>query len=289
MTLPPIAAEKLFQIGSLPITNAYINSSLTVVFFIILAFLIRKNVRMVPKGVQNFFEALMELMLGYVDQVTGDRKKSLKFLPIVGSLFLFILVSNWMGVLPGIGSVGFWRFSSGQKEFVPLFRSASSDLNLTLAMAVFGVIASHIIGVGTIGFFRYIGKFVKIVDIFKALATFNLIKIFTAFVEFGVGLIEIISELAKFISLSLRLFGNVFAGEVLLTVLGSLVAVFVPLPFIGLELLVGFIQSLVFAMLVLVYIATAIMQSPEHASENAHPQDHSKEVKLISDLQTDNA
>ncbi len=276
MTLPPITAEQVFHIGSFPITNTYVNSSLTVIFFVIIAYLIKRNVRMVPKGIQNFFEALMELMLGYVDQVTGDRKKSLRFLPIVGGLFLFILASNWMGVLPGVGSIGFWHFVNGQKEFVPLLRSANSDLNMTLSMAVFGVIASHVIGVGTIGFFRYLGKFIKIGDIARAFKTMNLTKIFTAFVEFGVGLIEIISELAKFISLSLRLFGNVFAGEVLLTVLAGLVAVFVPLPFIGLELLVGFIQSLVFAMLVLVYIATAIMPAPEHGHEELHEGKHPK-------------
>ncbi len=277
MTLPPISAENIFRIGSLPITNTYINSSIAVIFFVVLAYLIKRNVRTVPKGIQNFFEALMELMLGYIDQVTGSRQKSLKYLPIVGSLFLFILANNWIGDLPGIGSIGFWHFASNHAEFIPLLRSADSDVNLTLAMATFGIIASHIIGVGVIGFFRYLGKFIKVGDIYKSFKSLNPIKIFTAFIEFGVGLIEIISEVAKFISLSLRLFGNVFAGEVLLTVLASLVALFIPLPFIGLELLVGFIQSLVFSMLVLVYIATAIMPTaPEHGHEELHAQNKPK-------------
>lgn len=272
--LPPLAAEKIFSIGAFNVTNTYINSSLTVIFFLVVGFLVQRKIEDVPTGIQNFFESILELMLPYFDQVTGSRKKSLQFLPIAGGIFLFILISNWIGVLPGVGSIGFFRIAEGGKEFIPLFRSANTDLNLTLAMAVFGVALSHIIGVATIGFFKYVNKFIKVGDIFIAIKTLKPINIFTALVEFGVGLLEIISEVAKLVSLSLRLFGNIFAGEVLLTVLASIIAYIVPLPFIGLELLVGFIQSMVFSMLVLVYLSVATMPVSAHGGHEGEMAEH---------------
>ena len=242
-------------------------------FFLIVGFFIKRGIKDVPGKFQNFFEAVLEFLLSYVDRVTGDRKKSLKFMPIVGSLFLFILVSNWIGIFPGIGSIGITRISSAGTEFIPLFRSANSDLNLTLAMALVGVALSHIIGVGTAGFYKYSNKFIKLGDLYAAIKTMKPIVIFTAFAEFGAGLIEVVSEIGKIFSLSLRLFGNVFAGEILLTVLAGLFAYILPLPFIFLELLVGFIQAVVFSMLVLVYftIATMPLHQSSHGS-GSHPE-----------------
>lgn len=259
LSLPPLAAETIFHIGGLPVTNTYINSTIVLVLFAILGLFVRNKSAGIPGKLQNFIESLFELCLRYVDQVTHDRRKSVKFFPLVGSLFFFILISNWFGVLPGVGSIGRYVVEHGQRAFIPLLRPANTDLNTTLAMAVLGVVLSHIFGVLAIGFWKYANKFIKLGDIWKSFRAGG-ISIFVAFVEFGVGLIEIFSEVAKVVSLSLRLFGNVFAGEVLLTVLASLAAFVVPLPFIALELLVGFIQSIVFAMLVLVYLAVATME-----------------------------
>ncbi|MHB8871286.1 MAG: F0F1 ATP synthase subunit A [Candidatus Doudnabacteria bacterium] len=268
LALPPLAAEAIFNIGSFTVTNTYINSTLTVFLFIVVGFLIKRNVKEVPRGIQNFFESVIEILLGYFDQVTGDRKKSMKFLPLIGSLFLFILISNWLGILPGVGSIGISKVVHGELEFIPLFRPANTDLNLTLAMAITGVILSHIIGVFTIGFFKYFNKFVKLSDVWHAFKSKKVMVIFTAFIEFMVGFLEIISEAAKMVSLSLRLFGNIFAGEVLLTVLASIVAYIVPLPFLALELLVGLIQATVFSLLVLTYITVATM--PVHGHGDSH-------------------
>lgn len=251
-------------------TNAYINSTLTVILFAVLAFFIRRSISDVPKGLQNFFEMIIESLLGFFDQVTGDRKKSLKFFPLIGTIFLFIVVSNWIGILPGVGTIGVYHLVHGQVELVPIFRSANSDLNLTLAMAVGAVVLSHVIGIATIGFFKYFNKFVKLGDIWLAIKSKKLINVLVAFIEFGVGLLEVISEVAKMLSLSLRLFGNVFAGEVLLTVMAGLIAYFVPLPFIGLELLVGIVQATVFSMLVLVYISIAVTPVTAHNANQAH-------------------
>lgn len=270
MNLPPLAAEPLAHIGSFAITNSYVNSVLTVLGFVIVGYLIKKAVGAstrdhAPKGLHNFGESVLELMLSYIDRVTHDRKKSLAFLPIVGSLFLFILVSNWIGLLPGTGSIGFFHAS----EFIPLFRPANTDLNMTLAMAVLAVVSSHILGIAAIGFFKYANKFVKLGDLYHALISLSPVKILTAGIEFFVGFIEIFSEVAKMVSLSLRLFGNVFAGEVLLTVLASLISIGVPLPFMALELLVGLIQAMVFSLLTLVYLTVATAELHGHSEEHS--------------------
>ncbi|MBU6447255.1 F0F1 ATP synthase subunit A [Patescibacteria group bacterium] len=264
--LPPLAAEPIFNIGTFSVTNTYINSTLTVLLFAVLAFFISRKVKDVPGKLQNLFEWVTEMMLMYFDQVTGSRKKSEKFLPLIGALFLYIVISNWISLLPGIGSIGLYRAG----EFIPFFRPANTDLNTTLSMAVFGVILAHIIGVFSIGFFKYFNKFIKISDIWHAVKSKKAMNIMTAAIEFMVGFLEIISEAAKILSLSLRLFGNIFAGEVLLTVLGSIVAYLVPTPFMGLEFLVGIVQAAVFAMLVLTYITVATMPDPEHAKESKH-------------------
>jgi len=270
LALPPIIAEKLFTIGSLPITNSYVNSTLTMIGFIIFAFLINRAVtyyyskEKAPKGLLNLFESLLEFLYGYLDQVTGNRKNSIRFLPIVGSLFFFILISNWVSLIPGVGSIGLYQMHGGHIELIPLFRPANADLNLTLAMSVFAVVVSHILGIIGVGFFRYANKFIKLGDLWHAIKSAKPVNILTAVIEFFVGILETISEITKVLSLSLRLFGNIFAGEVLLTVMASLVAFIVPLPFIALELLVGLIQAVVFSMLVLVSLTMAVAEIHGH-------------------------
>ncbi len=270
--LPPLVAEPIFYLGSFPVTNAYINSCIAVVFFVIIGFILRKKTSMIPGSLQNFAEGVLEFILGYMDSVTHDRKKSMKFLPIIGALFLFILFSNWIGLLPGTGSIGRWLMHEGHLTLVPIFRPANTDLNMTLAMALFAVITSHVLGIAAIGFLKYANKFIKIGDLIHGFKKGGA-NIMVAFIEFGVGLIEIFSEVAKIVSLSLRLFGNVFAGEVLLTVLASLIAYFVPLPFMLLEILVGLIQATVFAMLTLVYLSMATTPIHGHAERHEDVRD----------------
>ena len=210
-------------------------------------------------------------MLAEVKKVTGDDKRARLFFPIVGTIFLFILFSNWLGLLPGTGSIGIWGIHEGNLALIPLLRPAGSDLNLTLAIALFAVIASHVMGVKALGLGNHLSKFFNVRGIFRSFAK-GPMAVIVAVIEFGVGLIEIVSEIAKVLSLSLRLFGNVFAGEVLLTVMIGLFAYFLPIPFLFLELLVGIIQATVFAMLTLAYltVATEAHGGEEHAAEGAH-------------------
>ncbi|MBI2475092.1 F0F1 ATP synthase subunit A [Candidatus Uhrbacteria bacterium] len=265
LVLPPVAAEQVFQIGSFPITNSIINGWIAVLFFVILAFLVRNRSALVPKGLQNIVEGTVEFLLKEVEKVTGDKIRARKFLPIVGTIFLFILFSNWIGLLPGTGSIGVWGEIHGETELIPLLRPASSDLNLTLAMALFAIITSHVMALITVGPVNHISKFVNVRGIIRSIKH-GPMAIVVAVIEFGVGLIEIVSEIAKVVSLSLRLFGNIFAGEVLITVMLGLLAYILPIPFMFLELLVGAVQATVFAMLTLAYLVVA---TDEHGHEES--------------------
>ena len=180
-------------------------------------------------------EILLESLLSLMDSILGERRTSEKYLPIVGAIFLFILASNWLGLVPFVGplEVGL----DGHK--IPLFRSPASDLNFTIALAVIAVLSVHIASVISLGAKKHFGKFFT----FK-----NPVASFA-------GLLEFISEFIKIISFSFRLFGNVFAGEVLLAIVGFLVPYVIPLPFLFLEVFVGFIQAFIFSMLTLVFIA----------------------------------
>lgn len=268
----PVAAEPIFEIGHFSVTNAYINSTIVTLGLVVFAFLFSRSIKRIPGRLQIAVESLFEFLLGYFDQVTGSREKSRRFMPLVATLFIFILLSNWLGLLPGTGSIGRWGMMHGELEFIPVLRPANSDLNLTLAMALTSVITSHVIGMVTLGFFAHWNKFIQLGGIFKALKSFSLMGILTALVQFAVGLLELVSEAAKVLSLSLRLFGNIFAGEVLITVISSLVSFFVPLPFMGLELIVGLIQATVFAMLTLVYLTTMSVSHDSH--DDGHGKKH---------------
>jgi len=257
MHIPTLAPEVLTTIGGISITNTMVNAWMAILVFLVLGLALRKRISLRPGKLQNWCEYFLDVMLGYFDQVTGDRKQTLRFLPIVGSIFFFILLSNWLGLLPGTGSI-----TVGHNM---LLRPANTDLNLTVVMALTAVISSHLFGLLSVGVFTHLNRFIQIGSFIKSLKK-GPVAILTAVIEFGVGLLEIVSEFAKVLSLSLRLFGNIFAGEVLITVIASLIGFLVPTPFMLLEVLVGVIQAAVFSMLTLVYLTvqTAEPHSEEH-------------------------
>jgi F-type H+-transporting ATPase subunit a len=261
----PLAAEPITSIGTFPITNSLINAWIAVVFFVIVAAIARKRVGLTPKGIDNVFETIVEFLLNEVQKVTGDRERARRFFPIVATIFLFVLTVNWMGLIPGVGSFGVYQMVDDQVELVPLFRAASSDLNLTLAMALFAVVMSHIFGVRAVGTATHLSKFFNLRGILRSLKK-GPMAILVACIEFAVGLLELISEFAKVLSLTFRLFGNVFAGEILLTVMMGIFAYALPIPFLFLELLVGIIQATVFSMLTLAFFTVA---TETHGQEHA--------------------
>jgi F-type H+-transporting ATPase subunit a len=258
-------SESIYHIGSFNITNSLLNSWIVVLIVIILSLAIGRKIKLIPTGIQNFFEAIIETFLGVFDSVTNSREKSIKFFPLIFAFFLFILLNNWLGILPGIGSIGQIASEHGEKVFIPYFRGGTADLNTTLALAVIGLVASHIFGILAIGIWRHFNKFINIqalLDIPKKIIKEPTILIVNPIKVF-VGLIEIIGEVAKAASLSFRLFGNIFAGEVLLASMSAMLAWGLPIPFMFLEVIVGLIQALIFAMLILAYL-TMNTNAEEH-------------------------
>lgn len=211
--------------------------------FIVLAVVFRsRQLTSVPRGLQNVLETIVEGALDFITSITGNREQANKFFALVVTIFFFVLFSNWFGLLPGVGSIGLNEVEEGRTVLVPFFRSASADLNGTLAIALVSVIGTQIFGIATIGIFKHAAKYIN----------------FRSPVMFFVGILEAVSELARVISFSFRLFGNVFAGEVLLIVVLFLVPFIAPLPFLFLEVFVGIVQALVFALLTLVFLTMAV-------------------------------
>lgn len=235
-----LVAEPVFHIGTFPITNSMIAALGAAGILSILAKIVSRNVTMIPGKFQNVVEMVMEFLLNLIDSVTHDRSQTKRFFPFVATIFLFILTMNWMGLLPIFGTIGINEVHEGHKVFIPFLRAGTADLNMTMAIAILSVIVTQMFGVIYIGWKKHLRKY------------FNPNPTFTF-----VGIIELISEFTKIISFSFRLFGNVFAGEVLLLVIATLAPLIGPLPFYFLELFVGFIQAFVFALLTLVFMKIA--------------------------------
>jgi len=248
-----LAAEKIGHIGSFPITNSVLTSWIGAIILIVISLLASRKMKLIPSGWQNIFEMVIEFLYNTANSVIGDEKQTRRYFPLVATIFLFIISNNWLGLVPGVGTIGLHESIHGKEVLVPLFRSANADLNMTLALAVIAVLSIQIFGIAAIGIFRYGKKFIN----------------FSSPILFVVGLLELVGEISRIISFSFRLFGNVFAGEVLLTVIAFIVPFIAPLPFYGLELFVGFIQALVFTMLTLVFIKSAITDHSEHETEHA--------------------
>jgi len=258
-------AEPIFKIKDFAVTNSLLNTWLVVFIIVILSLFIKLKIKLIPRGLQNIFEMVVEGFLDMFDSVTGSRKKSLVFFPFVFSFFILILISNWLGLFPGVGSVGSIVSEHGHKVFIPYFRGGTADLNTTLALAIIGVVASHIFGVISIGAWKYLNKFINIkvfLEIPKKIRKDPTVLLVNP-IKALVGLVEIIGEMAKIASLSFRLFGNIFAGEVLLAAMSAFLAFGLPIPFMFLEVLVGLIQALIFAMLILAYL-TMSTTAEEH-------------------------
>lgn len=265
-----IAAETVTYFLGIPLSNSIITSLLVSALLIVFAlfFYRRFQVTNHPSSLQNFVEAIIEGLQNFVHSITENRAKTARFFPLIATFFIFILLNNYAGLLPGVGPIlvkeahkqeaislaqqvhaAGLDSAAGQQAMVPLFRAATADLNTTLALAIIAVVMTQVWGTSYLG----LAYFKKFFD-------------FSSPITFFVGILEFILECAKIISFAFRLFGNIFAGEVLLVVLTYLVAVLVPAPFYALELFVGFIQALVFSMLSLLFfnLATKSHHDEEH-------------------------
>jgi F-type H+-transporting ATPase subunit a len=291
-----IAAETLFHVGPIPVTNSMLTMFIIMGLILLVGWLIARNLKEVPGRAQGMIEIIVSFIMGIVEGTAG-RRASRKLMPLVGGLFIFILFANYSGLLPGVGTVGIWRDAehkttteapagdtheegsaleqvasvkpvsapanvsaaeeSHDKVLVPLLRAPNADINMTLAMALVTFVSVQIYGIRTHGVGGRIKHMANPPFLFP---------------------IELIGEFSRIISLSARLFGNVFAGEVLMGVMVAManavkiaiIPLGVPVIFIFLELLFGSIQALVFALLTAIYITLATAgHDEEHDEEHA--------------------
>ncbi len=321
-----LAAETLFSIGPVDISNAVVTSWVVIVILVVLSRLATRRMREVPSGLQNLVEAGLEAFLGLVENVAG-AKNGRRFFPLVATILIYLFISNLFGLLPAVGTVGVFeeeahgavvsdvggvhvifpnpdgveegeafitadgvihrpheegegqaqvegaadliRLEDDEKVGVikPILRAVNTDLNATLAVALTAVFFVQFWGFSTLGLRGYGGRFVNVGKLRQG-------QFFMGFIDLMVGVLEIISEVARIISFTFRLFGNIFAGEVLLVIISFLMPFLIVLPFYGLEIFVGFIQAFVFAMLTLVFGVMAVASHgdhAEHAREDALP------------------
>jgi F-type H+-transporting ATPase subunit a len=271
ISVPP---EPIFFIGSFPVTNslllAIISGAMVITFFL----LATRNPKLVPHGLQNLLEWMTQGLLNICEEVAG-KENGRRFFKWVASIFFLVLIANWWSVIPGIGTIGIKNpeiagcegvnqvstiFLTGNYSncITPLLRPPATDLNFTLALALITVIVTQIYGFKLLGVGKQLGRYFTLKE-----GPIGLI----------VGLLELLLEPLRVVSLSFRLFGNVFAGEVLLIVISFLLPVVGPIPFYFLEIFVGFIQAFVFAFLTLMFFTLGTTPhghddpQEEHAAE----------------------
>ncbi len=252
--------EEIFSIGNFHVTNSVFTSWLAFLVILAIAVSAVAKKRLVPKGLQNIFEIIIEELLKLCDSVTQNRKISLLALPIVLSLVIFVLINNWIGLIPGVGSI-MVETAHGP---VALLRGATADLNTTLVLAIVSVVFANFVGVFSVGAWNTFTKFIRLPVLLRLRKVFkDPVQLVLVPVDIFVGLLELLGEVAKIASLSFRLFGNIFAGEVLIASMAAIFAYFTPLPFVFLEFFVGIIQAFIIGLLTVVYVTLAVQTHDE--------------------------
>ncbi len=252
-----IEPEFIFSIGSFPIANSTLLLTLMSVLLLIIALISKKNIARIPGKIQAIAELVYENLIDFIDRVVGDKELSEKVFPLVGSLFIFLILSNLIGLIPGVGSITL--------DGSAVFRTPTADFNTTFALALGAIILIQIESIRSWGVWGYINRFIKIQDLYQGFKK-GLSHGMLALVDFFIGLLDIIGEIAKIFSLSLRLFGNMYAGEVLAVILLGAFAYIVPSLWLAMNILQAFIQALVFGTLVVVFYMLALKPS---SSEDA--------------------
>jgi F-type H+-transporting ATPase subunit a len=257
----PAAAVRIGHIGGLPITNSMVVTWIVAVGIIIFARIATRKIRAVPSGAQNFWEWLVESLYDFLEGIIGSElvKKTFWFF---ATIFIFILATNWFGLIPGVGTIGWGeQTSQGFEMSRPLLRGGNADLNMTFAMAMVFMVLWLVWALQANG----IRGFVAHLFGAKGEST-GVLRILLVIIFFLVGFLEIFSISFRPISLSFRLFGNIFAGENMLEAMTKLVPALswlLPVPFYFMELLVGVVQALVFMLLTAVFTLLICLHDDE--------------------------
>ena len=240
-----LAPPVLGHVFGVPLTSTMLIAWLSIVVLIVFAIILRPRLELIPGKVQLATELVIGGAYDYVAEAFSDRKVAARFFPLIMTIFVFVLTVNWIGLLPGVDSIGIWgegAHGGSAPSLIPFFHPAHTDLNMTLALAIIAFVSIELSGVLMIGLFKYAGKFIN----------------FKSPLAFLIGIIELLSELARLISFSFRLFGNIFAGKTLLLIAIFFVPLLLPVPILAFEVFVGFIQAFIFAVLTLFFIKLAI-------------------------------
>ncbi len=236
-----IKPEVIFRIFNFPVTNSLLSSEIVLLVFFVMAVAYNSQAGKINKsGFFYFFNAFVKMLYDLFYTVT--KEKTRYFFALFFTFFVFIIMQNWFGLLPLVGSLLVRVKEGGETVAIPLFRGGDADLNTTFAFAIISVVMVQYFGVKFVGLKKYLSKF------------FN----FANPINFFAGLLEIEGEISHILSFAFRLFGNIFAGEVLLTIISFLVPVLASFPFVVMEFFFGFIQALIFSMLTAVFIGGAI-------------------------------
>lgn len=245
-----LSSNNIIEYGSFHVTNSVMSSFAVSLTVIIIALLCTRKAGLVPTRRQLFMEMIVEFFQGMLTTAYGSEKRGRKYLSYIVTLFLFLLVANQFSSLPIIASI-----TAGDG---PLFRTATSDWSQTIALALVSLGSAHLIALFSSPF-KHIGSFINIGPFFKIRKPSD---IGNAFLGLFLGVLDIVGEFAKLMSMSARLFGNLFAGEVLIAVIGSLsiyTSFLVPVPFMGLSIFSGLVQAFVFTLLAMQFMAATIV------------------------------
>jgi F-type H+-transporting ATPase subunit a len=234
-----LASERLFSVWGVPVTNSLITAWAVMALLLGIAWVLRRSLALKPGRIQAGVEMFFEYVLGMIESTLGSRALALRYFPLIVTIFLFILAANLFDFLPIFGTVGVREGDT----LVPLFHAVNADLNTTLALAIISFLVIEISGIATLGALKYGSKFVNIRG---------------GAMGFAVGLLELVGNLARLISFSFRLFGAIFAGEVLLLVIAHFLPYIAPVPFMAFEMFIGLLQAAVFAILTMAFIKIAV-------------------------------
>jgi F-type H+-transporting ATPase subunit a len=251
--VPGINVQELGSFGPVTIATSTVTVMLITVLFVALAIRVSRA-RLIPSKFQTALEIFYEMVADFIISIVGDKERAQRIVPYVGALMTYLLVANLLPMVPGLAS---FYITGAEGQHVPLFRGATTDFNTTFGLALAVIVIMQIVGMREQGVLGYLSHFIQIKQVIRGFRK-NFGEGMVSIIGFFVGLIEIISELAKILSLSLRLFGNMFAHEVLTVILLGAFSVAVPAIWMGMGLLVGVVQSIVFVALVTVYYSLVL-------------------------------
>jgi len=265
---PKLPAEEVFHLFGFPITNSIVGAWITMIFLVGFSYVITRRMKVVPGRLQGIFELLLGWLYTFCKSVAGE-KNGRRFFPVVATIFLFVAFNAWLSLIPGFGSI---EIVNTEGHHVHLLRGANTDINMPLALALVSFVFVEFFGLKSLGV-RYLGKFINVGQFFRSIGQIfrgrlraGLSGLLTGAISIFVGLLETLSELIRIVSFTFRLFGNMTAGEILLLIAAFLIPWVFALPFYGLELLVGFVQALIFGGLTLVFLTLA---TAHHGAEPA--------------------